>query len=881
MSRLMAALLTPDAHAAWQRVQHRLRRELRAGPLATLLCSCAFVFALLFLRLEGPAWQGALRTYGGWFAHLHRRPYRPADPLRYVIQAAWLCCVMPARDATDGRAGWLVRTSAAAVRALRRWGRQAAQALYRRLARTPSGETPNRRPARPCPPWVLGLLAALATVLILFVVVQPFNDQAQFIFVSLLFAVALVVRKIPGRVSLLVLMVLSVVISTRYIWWRYTATLNWMDPTDSIFGLLLLLAETYSWTVLLLGYLQLAWPLRRKPVPLPTDTSRWPTVDVYIPTYNEDLSVVRPTVYAALGIDWPADKLRIYLLDDGRREAFRALAESLGIGYIVRPDNQHAKAGNLNHALQRTDGELIAIFDCDHIPVRSFLQVGTGAFLKDPKLALVQLPHHFFSPDPFERNLGHFARQPNENTLFYGLVQDGNDLWNAAFFCGSCAVLRRSALESIGGFTVETVTEDAHTALRLHRAGYNSAYLHIPQAAGLATESLSAHVGQRIRWARGMIQIFRLDNPLLGRGLSFFQRLCYLNAMLHFLSGVPRLIYLLSPLAFLLFHSYIVYAPGIAILLNVVPHLLHANLTNSVVQGSYRRTLWGEIYETVLAWYIARPTTVALLAPHKGKFNVTAKGGLIERQFYDWSIARPYLLLALANLVGLGFGVWRLATGPQNEVLTVVITMVWVAFNLIILGGAIAVAAELRQIRHSPRVPVSLPVSLAFEDGHRLAAVTADYSEGGVGVTLTQPRALATQTRVDLCVPMGQREFVFSARVDRCQGDRLGLRLDPMNLQQQIEFVQCTYARADAWLGWQRKLQVDRPMLSLLGILRLGLGGYVKVACTASFPIGNLARTGTASVAWLGSFIPVMRRPAPDLLVSSESLHGVPLSRAA
>src|SRR5690606_15137263 len=128
-------------------------------------------------------------------------------------------------------------------------------------------------------------------------------------------------------------------------------------------------------------------------------------------------------------------------------------------------------------------------------------------------------------PDPFERNLGHFGTQPNEYTLFYGLVQDGNDLWNAAFFCGACAIVRRSALDAIGGFAVETVTEDAHTALRLHRAGYNSAYLRIPQAAGLATESLSAHIGQRIRWARGMVQIFRMDNPLLGKGLKFFQRI--------------------------------------------------------------------------------------------------------------------------------------------------------------------------------------------------------------------------------------------------------------------------------------------------------------------------------------------------------------------
>ncbi|TXQ66230.1 glycosyltransferase family 2 protein, partial [Escherichia coli] len=145
-----------------------------------------------------------------------------------------------------------------------------------------------------------------------------------------------------------------------------------------------------------------------------------------------------------------------------------------------------------------------------------------------------------------------FRKTPNEGTLFYGLVQDGNDMWDATFFCGSCAVIRRGPLDEIGGIAVETVTEDAHTSLRLHRRGYTSAYMRIPQAAGLATESLSAHIGQRIRWARGMVQIFRLDNPLFGKGLKLVQRVCYANAMLHFLSGIPRLIFLTAPLAFLL-----------------------------------------------------------------------------------------------------------------------------------------------------------------------------------------------------------------------------------------------------------------------------------------------------------------------------------------
>ena len=276
----------------------------------------------------------------------------------------------------------------------------------------------------------------------------------------------------------------------------------------------------------------------------------------------------------------------------------------------------------------------MAIFDCDHVPTRSFLQMTMGWMLRDPKLAMLQTPHHFYSPDPFERNLGQFRIIPNEGELFYGIVQDGNDFWNATFFCGSCAVLRRTALDEIGGIAVETVTEDAHTSLRMQMNGWGTAYINIPQAAGLATERLSAHVGQRIRWARGMIQILRTDNPLFAPGLKLPQRLCYFNAMSHFLYAVPRLIFLTAPLIYLLLNHTNVPGYWAAILAYALPHLTLSNVTNSRIQGEHRHSFWNEIYETVLSPYILLPTMMALINPKLGKFNVTAKGGVVKRTFF-------------------------------------------------------------------------------------------------------------------------------------------------------------------------------------------------------------------------------------------------------
>lgn len=850
----------------------------KMGWLTAITFTLMQSVAYLVFRLESPSWVALKTRLRPWFAHLTQRPYQLFDPVRYLLQMLWLMTVAPLGKISISPVQPF-KYLKHAVYNLHRAGVTFLEHIPGTLAATSTLQHVSTALSQTSQTsrtflYIGGSVVCLPLFVLL--ATQPFSLQAQAIFVGLLWVLALIVRRLGSRYSIFVLIVLSLIVSTRYLWWRYTSTLNLIDPLSAFFGILLISAETFSWVVLVLGYVQTAWPLNRPPTELPRDTSTWPVVDLMIATYNEDLSIVRPTVYAALGIDWPKDKLRIYLLDDGRREEFRQFAEEVGIHYLKRPDNKHAKAGNLNNALKHTDGELVAIFDCDHIPTRSFLQVTVGLFLVDPKLALVQTPHHFFSPDPFERNLGQYRLQPNENTLFYGLVQDGSDLWNATFFCGSCAVLRRSAIESIGGFAVETVTEDAHTALRLHRNGYNTAYLRIPQAAGLATESLSAHIGQRIRWARGMVQIFRIDNPMLGKGLNFFQRLCYSNAMLHFLSGLPRLIYLTAPLAFLIFHAYVLYAPALAIFLYVLPHMVHSVITNSHMQGAYRRTFWGEVYETVLSWYIARPTTVALFSPGKGVFNVTAKGGLVDQEYFDWGISRPYIFLTTLNIVGFFFGVWRLIFGPSDEIFTVMLTMLWVMYNLTILGCAIAVAEEVRQVRKKHRVVTEMPAALQRSTGHMLPVVVTDFSEGGFSIRLSSADThLHINDTVHLIIARGSRHFSFPTSIIRAEGTHISLQFNPTTRQQHIDLVQCTFARADAWLFAQESFSKDKPTASLKNILVTSVHGYQQIAHFLSISFNPVIRSLNTLVAWFVSLLPITQVVVPEHKSSQHNVVGV------
>jgi cellulose synthase (UDP-forming) len=675
-----------------------------------------------------------------------------------------------------------------------------------------------------------------AGVVFYFLAVLPLSWPQQVVLglLTLLMALALA-RSSDSYLVTLTLMVMSMFCTFRYGYWRITGTVRYFeDPgshtgaLDAFFVLSLILAEVYAFFILFLGYFQTIWPLRRAPVALPDNAEEWPHVDVLIPTYNEPLDVVRYTALGALNIDWPADKLHVYILDDGRRKEFEQFAFEAGIGYKIRPDNKHAKAGNINTALKSMDSPYVAIFDCDHVPTRSFLQMTMGWFLRDRKLAMLQTPHHFYSPDPFERNLGQFRVIPNEGELFYGIVQDGNDFWNATFFCGSCAVLRRTALDEIGGIAIETVTEDAHTSLRMQIHGWGTAYINIPQAAGLATERLSAHVGQRIRWARGMIQILRSDNPLFAPGLKFPQRLCYFNAMMHFMYAVPRLIFLTAPLIYLLLSHTNVPGYWAAILAYALPHLTLSNVTASRIQGEHRHSWWNEVYETVLSPYILLPTLMALVNPKLGKFNVTAKGGVVKRTFFDTKIAQPFLIMLLFNLAGLLIAIPRFFIWDRDRPGTVIMNVIWCCFNIIVLGVCTAVAREMKQLRTTVRINIVTPVMAKMPDGRLVAGETIDMSSGGTSIRFPEEVEAIPQTELRLVFPLPSVATDLPATVVSSEGSVLRVRFDDLTIAEQEVLTMVLYSRADSWLGWGESRESDDVLKSLARIFQISMRGLLS-----------------------------------------------------
>ncbi|MEB7923912.1 UDP-forming cellulose synthase catalytic subunit [Atlantibacter hermannii] len=662
------------------------------------------------------------------------------------------------------------------------------------------------------------LLLVLAPIAVL-IIITPMDSQKQYIFGLVSIGILFLLGFSKKHSISVVMMVVSALMSTRYIYFRATQTLHFNSEIEAILGIGLFLAELYIWVILLLTYLQTVFPLKRGIVPLPDDVSLWPTVDIYIPSYNESLDVVRDTVLAAQCIDYPKDKLNIYLLDDGKRREFAVFAADAGVGYITRMDNSHAKAGNLNHALKLTKGELICVFDCDHVATRIFLQATVGSFLQDPKLALLQTPHYFYSPDPFERNLSLGKNIPNEGSLFYGPIQQGNDYWNATFFCGSCAVIRRSALEEIGGFAVETVTEDAHTALKMQRLGWKSAFLAIPLAAGLATERLVLHVIQRTRWARGMTQIFRMDNPLFGRGLTWQQRCCYLSAMLYFQFALPRVAFLTAPLAYLLFNLNIIHSSAGLIFAYALPHLLLTIYLNSRMNGRYRYSFWGEIYDIVLAFHLILPTAITMIFPKRGKFNVTDKGGLLNIGYFDFTVVRPHLIVAILLTIGIIAGLVRafahdyFAVDPK----VIALNVGWGIYSLVFLLAAIAVARETRQTRKTIRIDVDVPVIVHYASGISSCTHTQDLSMGGCRIVVPDNRHLTDEIEeIELQLQSGS--ISIPVNVIGADDEFIRLMFEDIPLSRRRELVRVVLARADAWIRPPKPQ--DNPFRSLVIIIR-------------------------------------------------------------
>lgn len=551
-----------------------------------------------------------------------------------------------------------------------------------------------------------------------------------------------------GTVARFALMSIGSVTVLRYWIWRLTETLPDPGLTPSfVLAVMLFVVESYSIAIFFLNAVITADPTERA-APPKVSRDELPTVDILVPSYNEPADMLSITLAAAKNMIYPKSKRRVVLCDDGgtdarcnsdnpelakksraRRAEMQKLCADLGIIYSTRPKNEHAKAGNMSAALERLDGDLVVVFDADHVPSRDFLARTVGYFVHDPNLFLVQTPHLFINPDPIERNLG--LTCPPENEMFYGMIHRGLDRWGGAFFCGSAAVLRRKALDSVGGFAGETITEDAETALEIHSSGWRSLYLDRAMIAGLQPETFSSFIQQRGRWASGMMQMLMLKNPLFRPGLEPLQRLCYINSMSFWLFPLIRLVYLIAPLTYLFFGVEIFVSTFAEALVYSAGYMAVSFMVQNALFSRHRWPLISEVYEVAQAPYLASAIFRTIWKPRSATFNVTAKDETLAESFIS-PIYRPILILFGLMAAGIVALIVRWIAFPgDHSVLGVV--GAWAVFNFILVSLSLRATVEQQQRRLSPRVTMEVPAAMRWEGSGKapFKATVLDASTSG------------------------------------------------------------------------------------------------------------------------------------------------------
>ena len=581
----------------------------------------------------------------------------------------------------------------------------------------------------------------------------------------------------------------------RYFLWRSLSTLNFSNPLDGVFSISLfameLLAMVGGAFQMLLLFTVKDRDREANKYSVAVQQKRYnPTVDILIPTYNEPDFIVKRTIMGCQAINY--ERKKVYVLDDTKRQSIKQLAAELGCEYVTRSDNSFAKAGNLNNALKQTSGELIVVFDADFIPTKNFLERTVG-FFQQENIALVQTPQSFYNPDPIARNLGLERVLTSEEEVFYRYLQPIKDGAGSVVCAGTSFVARRSALREIGYFATDSVSEDYFTGIRLSSRGYELVYLDEKLSAGLAAESIGAHIDQRLRWVRGTLQAFFIkSNPLTISGLSVWQRLGHFEGLLHWFTCLPRMFFLLAPI-FCIFGQL---TPVLTTLPEIVylflPYYALLLTIFSWLNKQSRSILLSDVYSLVQTVPVSITVIKVMLSPFSKGFKVTPKGLARNKFNYNWSLALPMTILLVATLISFSFSVLSLSTTGFN------LNLFWSGYNLLTISVAMMTLLDLPKPSfyewYNRRKEINL-----YGDRQVYQGTTRKISEEGVEIILGRQVYLPTNVMVELIPEV----LILPGKITRSYTKDADLRaiikFEEVSIEQHRELVEMLYCSPGQW----------------------------------------------------------------------------------
>jgi len=638
--------------------------------------------------------------------------------------------------------------------------------------------------------WLLALGLLLSTQVVMRVSPKP-KDWSRFLIITIL-----------------------LVLTARYVLWRSVATLNLSTPMNGAFSLGLYVIEVLAISN---AAIRLFLMLREKDrhyeaelYSLSVESGSYlPSVDIFIPTYSEPPVVLRRTIVGCQAIDYSRKK--VYLLDDGKRPEIKALAAELGCCYITRPDNRHAKAGNLNHAIDKTNGDLIVVFDADFVPTRNFL-IRTVGFFQNKTIGLVQTHQCFYNADSFARNLGLDKEMPHENEAFgrhYLLIRDGS---NSSLCYGSSFVMRRSALQDVGGFVTHSVSEDLFTGIQLAAKGHQVIYLDENLSAGLVPEDMPSQVIQRQRWARGSMQAFFLkENPLTIPGFNLRQRLAYFEGIFQWFNSPFRIGFLVVPIV----ASFLEIVPFSTTILDwayfFLPLYLIQTSTFAWLNHRASSAIVADVYSVMNCFPVSATVLQTLVRPFSKGFRVTPKGTINTKVTFHWNLAMPLIVLLMLTACSL---IWqaivlafhlKLSENPRTEDFFK-LGLIWGSYNMLVLGAAILSYVDIPKPNLYEWFEQRRPVQLKVAD-QVINAVTTRLSEVGAEIKLfdSEMPALPKEdhlVRLYIFDDSGEKLALSATVTDTCchsKLPRLKLAFEQVTPKQHRQLIEWLFCNPGQW----------------------------------------------------------------------------------
>ena len=257
------------------------------------------------------------------------------------------------------------------------------------------------------------------------------------------------------------------------------------------------------------------------------ENNYFPSVDIFLPVCGEPLTMLDNTWKYVSAMDYP--NFSVHVLDDGKKDEVKYLAEMYGFNYIRRGVNTLKKAGNLRHAFTMTSGEIISIFDADFCPRPEFL-TETTTYFQDENLAICQTPQ-FFRWRKNQTWVEQGAGVTQE--LFYRMVQVNRNRFGGSICVGTCGVYRRSSLQPFGGTAAIGFSEDVHTGFNCVNNGQDLKYIPVVLSMGACPDEPRAFFMQQYRWCMGSTTL--LSNPEFWKSnLTKIQKLCFLGGMMYY-----------------------------------------------------------------------------------------------------------------------------------------------------------------------------------------------------------------------------------------------------------------------------------------------------------------------------------------------------------